>query len=76
MLTTTLSTLIVNSIRRARILALAMETRAFGADAKKVSYHELKMTRLDKALAIAITVATVLIMVLILLFPYHTGYTL
>jgi energy-coupling factor transporter transmembrane protein EcfT len=75
-LTTTLSTLIVNSIRRARILALAMETRAFGADAKKVSYHELKMTRLDKALAIAITVATVLIMVLILLFPYHTGYTL
>jgi energy-coupling factor transport system permease protein len=75
-LTTTLSTLIVNSIRRARILALAMETRAFGANVKKVSYHELKMTRLDAALTIAIAVATVFIMVLILLFPYHTGYTL
>lgn len=75
-LTNTLSTLIVNSIRRARILALAMETRAFGANAKKISYHELNMTRLDRALAIAIAIATVFIMAMILLFPYHTGYTL
>ena len=76
MLTTTLSTLIVNSIRRARILALAMETRAFGADVTKVTYHKLKMTRSDKVLAIVILVATVLIMVLTLFYPYHTGYTL
>lgn len=76
MLTTTLSTLIVNSIRRARILALAMETRAFGADMTKVNYHKLKMTRSDIALATIIFVATVSIMVLTLFYPYHTGYTL
>jgi energy-coupling factor transport system permease protein len=75
-LSTTLSTLIVNSIRRARILALAMETRAFGANVKKVSYNELKMSRVDIALTIAISIATAFIMVAIVLFPYYTGYTL
>jgi energy-coupling factor transport system permease protein len=76
MLTTTLSMLVVNSIKRARILALAMETRAFGANVKKVSYDELKMTRLDVALTVTITSVTVVLLFIIVLFPYHTGYTL
>jgi energy-coupling factor transport system permease protein len=73
-----LSTLIVNSIRRARILALAMETRAFGANGKKVSYKELKMTRLDKILTVVIAVVIVFIIFLILTlaYPYSPGYTL
>jgi len=75
-LTATISTLILNSIRRARILALAMETRAFGANAKKVSYNELKMNRVDIAATVIITIATSFIIVAIILFPYHTGYTL
>jgi energy-coupling factor transport system permease protein len=64
-LTSILSTLVVNSIRRARILALAMETRAFGANEKKVTFKELKMTRLDIVLTIAICVVTVLTLILI-----------
>jgi len=75
-LTAILSTLVVNSIRRARILALAMETRAFGANEKKVTFKELKMTRLDVTLTAAICVVTVLTLILTLLYPYHTGYTL
>lgn len=73
-LVATLSTLVVNSIRRARILALAMETRAFGAY-KKVAFKELKMTRLDIALITVICVVTVVTLILILL---HTlaGYTI
>jgi energy-coupling factor transport system permease protein len=73
-----LSTLIVNSIRRARILALAMETRAFGANGKKVSFKELKMTRLDKILTVVIAVVIVFIIFLILTlaYPYSPGYTL
>ena len=63
-----LSTLIVNSIKRARILALAMETRAFGANEKKVAFKELKMTRLDIALTIAICVVTVFLLSLIIYF--------
>src|SRR3990170_1368872 len=63
-LAATLSTLVINSIRRARILALAMETKAFGANEKKVVFKELKMSQLDKALAITICVVTVLILIL------------
>lgn len=75
-LTAILSTLIVNSIRRARILALAMETRAFGANEKKVTFNELKMTRLDIALTTVICVITVVTLIFVILYPYHTGYTL
>jgi len=75
-LTTTITTLIVNIIKRARILALAMETRAFGANAKKVSYDELKMSRGDKILTSVIFALTVFIVGLMLFYPYHTGFTL
>ena len=75
-LTTTITTLIVNIIKRARILALAMETRAFGANAKKVSYEALKMTRGDKILTATIFAVTVFIVGLMLFYPYHTGFTL
>jgi energy-coupling factor transport system permease protein len=73
-----LSTLIANSIRRARILALAMETRAFGSDQKKVSFKELKMTRVDKILTVTILIMIVFTVILILTYayPYSTGYTL
>jgi energy-coupling factor transport system permease protein len=66
-LTAIVSTLIINSIKRARILALAMETRAFGANGKKVIFKELKMTLLDIFLTTAIFVVTVLILLLIFL---------
>lgn len=75
-LTTTITTLIVNIIKRARILALAMETRAFGANAKKVSYDELKMSRGDKILTSMILALTIFIVGLMLFYPYHTGFTL
>jgi len=65
----TLSTLVVNSARRARILALAMETRAFGADEKKVTFKELKMTRLNMILMIVICVVTASIVASATLFP-------
>ena len=65
-----LSTLIANSIRRARILALAMETRGFGANVKKVSFKELKMTRLDKILTIILFVICVFTITLILTLPH------
>jgi energy-coupling factor transport system permease protein len=67
-LTATLSTLIINSIRRARILALAMETRAFGANINKVSFKELKMTRLDTVLTAVISVATIWILIQIIFY--------
>lgn len=75
-LTTTITTLIVNIIKRARILALAMETRAFGANVKKVSYDELRMTRGDKILISSTLALTVFIIVLMAFYPYHTGFTL
>jgi energy-coupling factor transport system permease protein len=73
-----LSTLIANSIRRARILALAMETRAFGANVKKVSFKELKMTRLDKIFTVVLFIIIVITVILImtLAYPYSPGYTL
>jgi energy-coupling factor transport system permease protein len=73
-----LSTLIANSIRRARILALAMETRAFGANVKKVSFKDLKMTRLDQILTVILLVVIVFTIILILTFayPFSSGYTL
>lgn len=73
-----IGTLIANSIRRARILALAMETRAFGSNKKKVSFRELKMNRLDKILTVIILIMIVFTVILILTYayPYSTGYTL
>jgi energy-coupling factor transport system permease protein len=65
----TLSTLVVNSARRARILALAMETRAFGANEKKVAFKELKMTRLNMILIVVICVVTASIVALAALVP-------
>ena len=77
-ITTTISTLIANSIRRARILALAMETRAFGASEKKVSFKKLEMTRTDKILATitAILIVITIIIILTMVYPYNPGYTL
>jgi energy-coupling factor transport system permease protein len=73
-LTATLSTLIINSIRRARVLALAMETRAFGANEKKIAFKELKMTNLDVGLTVTICIATGVIVVLLVLHTY-AGYS-
>jgi energy-coupling factor transporter transmembrane protein EcfT len=70
----TLSTLVINSIRRARILALAMETRAFGANLNKVAFKELKMTRLDIAMTVVVSVLTILIITL-WIFYAHAGFT-
>lgn len=63
------STLIINSVRRARIIALAMETRAFGAGKRRTSLTELQMTRTDIIASTAICIAAALIFVLIILFP-------
>ena len=73
-LTATLSTLIINSIRRARVLALAMETRAFGANEKKIAFKELRMTNLDVGLTVTICIATGVIVVLLVLHTY-AGYS-
>ena len=62
-LMTSFSILIVNSIRRARILAFAMETRAFGANKKRVPLKELKMTRLDFAVILIIFIITVSVLI-------------
>lgn len=61
-----LSTMILNCVRRAEILSIAMETRAFGARDTRTSLKELEMTRLDKILTaafigIAVTISTILI---------------
>ena len=69
-LTATISTLVINSIRRARILALAMETRAFGANLNKVAFKELRMSRLDMALTAVISVVTVTILILIIFYTH------
>jgi energy-coupling factor transport system permease protein len=73
-LTATLSTLVINSIRRARVLALAMETRAFGANEKKIAFKELKMTNLDVGLTVTICITTAVIVVLLVLHTY-AGYS-
>jgi energy-coupling factor transporter transmembrane protein EcfT len=73
-LVATLSTLVINGTRRARTLALAMETRAFGANQKKIVFKELKMTNLDIALTVVICVATGVIIVLLALHTY-AGYS-
>jgi len=77
-ITATLSTLVANSIRRARILALAMETRGFGATGKKISYKELKMSRTDKIIAVTVLILTILTLILILtmFYPYNPEYIL
>jgi len=75
-ITAILSTLIINSIRRARILALAMETRAFGSNVNKVAFKELKMTRLDISLTIVICVITVVTLIFVIFYPYYLGYAL
>jgi len=53
--------LIINSIRRSLELAEAMESRAFGAAAKRTNLYELKMNRRDYAVlavsALALTAA-------------------
>lgn len=70
----TLSTLVINGTRRARTLALAMETRAFGANQKKIAFKELKMTNLDIGLTVTICIATGVIVVLLVLHTY-AGYS-
>jgi energy-coupling factor transport system permease protein len=63
------STLMINSVRRARIMALAMETRAFGVSKRRTSLKELKMTRTDIVVSTAICVITASIFSLIILLP-------
>lgn len=67
--TRSFSTLIINSVRRARIIALAMETRAFGAGKKRTSLTELQMTRTDKIASTTICFLTAFIFALVVLFP-------
>ena len=63
------STLIINSVRRARIIALAMETRAFGAGKKRTSLSELQMTRTDIITSTAICFVAAFVFALVILFP-------
>lgn len=63
------STLIINSVRRAKIIALAMETRAFGAGKKRTSLAELQMTRTDMIASSSICCFTALVLALIIVFP-------
>ena len=63
------STLIINSVRRARIIALAMETRAFGAGKSRTSLTELQMTRTDIIASTAICFVAALVSALVILFP-------
>lgn len=63
------STLIINSVRRAKIIALAMETRAFGASKKRTSLTELQMTRTDMIASSSICCFTALVLALIIVFP-------
>jgi energy-coupling factor transporter transmembrane protein EcfT len=67
--TRSFSTLIINSVRRAKIIALAMETRAFGASKRRTSLTELQMTRTDKIASASIFFFTALVFVLIIVFP-------
>jgi len=68
-LLTSFSTLIINSVRRARIMALAMETRAFGVSKRRTSLTELQMTRTDVIVSTAICFATAAILTLMILLP-------
>jgi energy-coupling factor transporter transmembrane protein EcfT len=70
------SALIINSSRRAKILALAMETRAFGVSKGRTSLTELQMTRTDKIVSIAICFVTASIIILVILFPPFFGIQL
>ena len=64
-----LSALIINSARRARIIALAMETRAFSASKRRTSLIELQMTRTDIIVSTAICFVTASIFTLVILLP-------
>ena len=63
------ATLIYNSVRRAKVLALAMETRAFGANKKRTSLTDLQMTRTDRGLTIVFCAVIASIVVLAVIFP-------
>ncbi len=63
------STLIINSVRRARIMALAMETRAFGVSRKRTSMTELRMSRTDVIVSTAICCVTFLILISMIMYP-------
>lgn len=63
------STMIINSVRRAKVLALAMETRAFGASKRRTSLTELQMARTDIIVTAAICSVTGSIVALAALFP-------
>ena len=67
------STLIINSVRRARIMALAMETRAFGASKRRTSLTELQMTRTDIIVSTAMCFVTASIFTLVILLPNLFG---
>jgi energy-coupling factor transporter transmembrane protein EcfT len=51
---TTLQTMILNCVRRAEILSIAMETRAFGAKNTRTSLRGIEMKGIDKALTITL----------------------
>jgi energy-coupling factor transport system permease protein len=72
-LSRSLSALIINSVRRARIIAFAMETRAFGLSKRRTTLTELQMDRTDKIVRIAICFVTASIVTLLILFPTFLG---
>jgi len=50
----TLQTMILNCVRRAEILSIAMETRAFGARNTRTSLRRIEMRRIDKTVTVTL----------------------
>ena len=68
-LSRSLPALINNSVRRGKVLALAMETRAFGASKRRTALTELQITRKDMILIKVTCVVTPSTVALAALFP-------
>ncbi|HBH13122.1 MAG TPA: hypothetical protein DDX29_08420 [Clostridiales bacterium] len=59
-----LGPLIINSLRTAQQLALAVETKALGSSAKKTALKELQLTQFDKYVLIGFGVLLVIVIIL------------
>jgi energy-coupling factor transporter transmembrane protein EcfT len=59
-----LGPLMINSLRIAQQLALAVETKALGSSAKKTSLKELKLTSFDKQVLVGYGVLMVVVITL------------
>ncbi len=68
--------LIVNAVRRARLVAEAMESRGFGATDKPTSLYEIKATKNDWAVAILVTLALALAIYLTYINPFYPPLSL